>query len=90
MMIDVNWIYCVDHFATDTNVKSQCCLPETHIILYVNRTSFYETDALPTALMRHLAPRFKKKSNGLGQGLTKVFTMQMKIYLSDDSVHREI
>lgn len=35
-------------------------------------------------------PQFKKKPNGLEQGLPKALTMQMEIYLSGDSVPTHI
>ena len=40
MVTDVNQSYSGDDFAIYTNIdESLCCIPETHIILYVNYTS---------------------------------------------------
>ena len=37
--MDVNWIYCGDHFAINTYTESLCCTPETNIILDINYIS---------------------------------------------------
>ena len=37
--MDVNWIYCGDHFAINPCTESLCCTPETNIILYINYIS---------------------------------------------------
>lgn len=39
--MDVNWIYCGNHFAVHTNIKSICCTPETNKMLYVNNTTIF-------------------------------------------------
>ena len=36
-MLDVNWIYCGDHFSIHTNMES-CCTPEITLILYAYYT----------------------------------------------------
>lgn len=33
MVMNVNWTYCGDHFATYTDIKSLQCTPETNIML---------------------------------------------------------
>ena len=38
MLMDVNWIYCSDHFAIYIERESLCCTPETNIMLYINYT----------------------------------------------------
>ena len=35
--MDVNYMHCGDHFTLCTNIKSLCCISETHM-LYVNYT----------------------------------------------------
>lgn len=33
MMTDVNWVYCGNHFATQTHIESLHCMHETNIML---------------------------------------------------------
>ena len=38
MVMDIIKTHC-DHFATYTDMKPLCCIPETNILLFVNYTS---------------------------------------------------
>lgn len=58
MVVDGNWVYCGDHFALYTNIKSLHSMPETDILLH----PFFKKDCsikivctIPSKVAIHIA-----------------------------------
>ena len=60
MVMDDTWSYCGDHFIMYKNIESRYYIPETNMILYINKKSIKNVQEIYTNFLYNIQEIYKK------------------------------
>ena len=93
--MEVDQIYCGDHFAIYTNIKSLCCKPETNVIRQLDLNLKKRKEDIMNFLpinqtLIHLVKKFFEKHNLPKQTLEKIHNLDSHISLKKLNVIKNL